>query len=140
MSDLSDVTYHDLIAANRRNSVLLVAGFVLFVGLLAGVLAAAFLGGDPTAGVSAGVLALVVAGLMAVWSYYGGGSAILRMSGARLIEKKDDPQLYNVVDEMAIAGRSGFGQDEHTLLQGSWYQAMGPHYRLFAYRFPENGD
>jgi len=103
MSDRSDATYHDLIAANRRNSVLLVAGFVLFVGLLAAVLAAAFLGGDPAAGITAGVLALVVAGLMAVWSYYGGGNAILRMSGARLIEKKDDPQLYNVVDEMAIA-------------------------------------
>lgn len=103
MSDLSDVTYHDLIAANRRNSMLLVAGFMLFVGLLAGVLSAAFIGGDPAAGISAGVLALVVAGLMALWSYYGGGNAILRMSGARLIEKKDDPQLYNVVDEMAIA-------------------------------------
>jgi len=103
MSDRSDVTYHDLIAANRRNSMLLVAGFVLFVGLLAAVLAAAFVGGDPTAGIGAGVLALVVAGLMALWSYYGGGNAILKMSGARLIEKKDDPQLYNVVDEMAIA-------------------------------------
>jgi heat shock protein HtpX len=99
----SDVTYHDLIAANRRNSILLVAGFILFVGLLAAVLTLAFVGGDPSVGVGAGLLALVLAGLMALWSYYGGGSAILRMSGAHLIEKKDDPQLYNVVDEVAIA-------------------------------------
>jgi heat shock protein HtpX len=103
VSSRSDVTYHDLIATNRRNSVLLVAGFVLFVGLLAAVLTVAFVGGDPVVGVGAGFFALALAGVLALWSYYGGGSAILRMSGAHLIEKKDDPPLYNVVDEMAIA-------------------------------------
>ena len=40
---------------------------------------------------------------MGLWSYFGGGSAILHMSGARPIEKADDPELYNVVEEIAIA-------------------------------------
>ena len=103
MADRSDLTYHDLVARNRRNSVLLVAAFVLFIGVLVGVLGAALGGGDPTVGVGLGLVALVGAVLMAVASYYGGAEAILRMSGARRLAHDDDPELHNVVEEMAIA-------------------------------------
>jgi heat shock protein HtpX len=96
-------TYHDLIARNRRNSRLLVAGFVLFIAVFVGVLSAGFLGSSPEEALVVGAVALVGACLAAVWSYYGGDSAILRMSGARPIAKTDDPVLYNVVEEMAIA-------------------------------------
>ena len=99
----SDVTYHDLIAKNRRNSVFLVAGFVLFVGVLVGVMGSALARGDAYAGLVFGGLALIIAIGMAFSSYYSGASMILRMSGAKLIEHGDDPQLYNVVEEMAIA-------------------------------------
>jgi len=99
----SDVTYHDLIAKNRRNSALLVVGFVLFVAVLVGVMGSALVGGDPAAALGFGGLALVIAIVMALSSYYSGGSMILRMSGATLIEHRDDPELYNVVEEMAIA-------------------------------------
>jgi heat shock protein HtpX len=97
------VTYHDLIARNRRNSRWLVIGFLLFIALLVSVLSAGFLGASPEEAAGTGVVALVGAALAALWSYYGGGSAILRMSGARPIVKNDDPVLYNVVEEMAIA-------------------------------------
>jgi heat shock protein HtpX len=50
-----------------------------------------------------GGIALVFSLSSALASYFGGASAILAMSHARPIEKKDDPQLYNVVEEMAIA-------------------------------------
>lgn len=96
-------TYHDLIARNRRNSRLLVAGFVLFIAIFVAVLSAGFLGSSPEEATGVGVVALVGATLTALWSYYGGDGAILRMSGARPIEKADDPVLYNVVEEMAIA-------------------------------------
>jgi len=99
----SDVTYHDLIAKNRRNSALLVVGFVLFVAVLVGVMGSALTGGDPAATLGFGGLALVIAIVMALSSYYSGGSMILRMSGAKLIDHGDDPELYNVVEEMAIA-------------------------------------
>ncbi|HEX9699152.1 MAG TPA: M48 family metallopeptidase [Acidobacteriota bacterium] len=99
----SDVTYHDLIARNRRNSALLLVGFVLFVAVLVGVLGAALSDGDPaTAGVLGGI-ALIFATMMALFSYYGGASAILNLSGARRIAHADDPELYNVVEEIAIA-------------------------------------
>ncbi len=97
------MTYHDLIARNRRNSALLVIVFVLFIGLLVGVLGAGLF----DAGVS-GALTLAVIGsggavLVATWSYYGGGAAILGMSGARKVSRDEDSQLHNVVDELAIA-------------------------------------
>lgn len=100
---IASATYHELIARNRRNSVLLVAVFIIFVGVTVGVLSAAALGAPPESALGMGGVAIVGAGLVAMWSYYGGGSAILSMSGAHEIAKDDDPQLFNVVEEMAIA-------------------------------------
>ena len=100
---VSDVTYHDLIAKNRRNSSLLVVGFVVFVAVLLGVMGSALTGSDARAAGAFGGTALAIAIVMAFFSYYSGGSMVLRMSGAKLIEHGDDPELYNVVEEMAIA-------------------------------------
>ena len=99
----SDVTYHDLIAKNRRNSSFLVVGFVVFVAVLLGVMGSALTGGGAWAAAAFGGTALAIAIVMAFFSYYSGDSMILRMSGATLIEHGDDPELYNVVEEMAIA-------------------------------------
>lgn len=99
----SDLTYHDLIAKNRRNSALLVVGFVLLVAVLVAVMGSALAGGDLAAALVFGGLGLVIAIVMALSSYYSGAAMILRMSGAKLIEHGDDPELYNVVEEMAIA-------------------------------------
>ena len=99
----SDVTYHDLIAKNRRTSSLLVVGFVVFVAVLLGVMGSALTGGDAWAAAAFGGTALAIAIVMAFFSYYSGDSMILRMSGAKLIQHGDDPELYNVVEEMAIA-------------------------------------
>jgi heat shock protein HtpX len=110
------VNYIDLQKKNRRNSAIL----IVFMILLAGVLGAAIGGligannsGDgggrgagATLAVSAVVgfvAALAVGGLGATWSYFSGANAILSMSGARQIEKRDDPELFNVVEEVAIA-------------------------------------
>ena len=99
----SDVTYHDLIAKNRRTSSLLVVGFVVFVAVLLGVMGSALTGGDAWAAAAFGGTALAIAIVMAFFSYYSGDSMILRMSGAKLIQHGDDPELYNVVEEMANA-------------------------------------
>lgn len=96
-------TFHDLIARNKRNSVLLIALFVLFfvgVGLLVGVV----WGGDWHFGAVVAAIAAVVAFLLTLLSYYGGSSALLGISRARQITKPDDPQLFNVVEELCIAG------------------------------------
>ncbi|MEO0511763.1 MAG: M48 family metallopeptidase [Planctomycetota bacterium] len=127
----NNITFHELIARNKRHSVwLIVAMYALAValGAVMGAALAPFFGGIdravttvdetslgvdlsawgdvgallPAAGVGAALMA-VVAGLGSVWSFYGGSKAVLRMSGARRISKELDPQLFNVTEEMAIA-------------------------------------
>jgi len=106
------LTFHDLIRKNRRQSVLLMWGMVLLTAIVGGIIAAAIglwtaRGGDPATlwpslviGVAAG---LIFAAIACVWSWFSGANAILRMSGARPISKADDPQLFNVVDELRLA-------------------------------------
>jgi len=94
--------FESLIAANKRNSIFLVVLFVLFICVLGGVLGWALFG-YWQAGVPSIVLALVVSTAMALVGYYAGPGAVLAMSGARPIAKEDDPQLYNIVEELSIA-------------------------------------
>ncbi|MGC9455818.1 MAG: M48 family metallopeptidase [Phycisphaerae bacterium] len=95
-------TFHTLIAKNKRNSILLIGVFMLlFVGL--GLLIGYVWGHDWYFSVAVAAVAAGIAFFMTLTSYFGGSSALLAMSGARRITKEDDPQLYNVVEEMAIA-------------------------------------
>jgi len=97
-------TFHTLIARNKRNSILLIGVFlILFVAL--GV-AVGMVWGDGNLYFAGAVacIAAAVAFVMTLASYYGGAGALLLMSRAREIRKEDDPQLFNVVEEMCIAG------------------------------------
>ncbi|HLA16987.1 MAG TPA: zinc metalloprotease HtpX [Candidatus Limnocylindrales bacterium] len=95
-------TFRSQIAANRRNSVLLV---LIVIGLLVlmGFSIGYALSGEPTGGLGlmgvAGVLAIV----MSLAAYFSGDRLVLAASGAREITEQDAPQLYNVVREMSIA-------------------------------------
>ena len=106
-----NVTFYDLIRRNKRKSVLLIAGMILVVVALGAAIAAVIsvtaTGGElpslwPSALVGA-VAATVVAVLASLWSFYGGSDAILRIAGAKPMEKSQDPQLFNVVEELSIA-------------------------------------
>jgi len=105
------VEFRTLIQRNKRNSWILLSLFTFFIVVLGGLIGYAWASayGWPTrAEVYASTLfAMAVAFLIAVLSgaasYYGGASAILAMSRARPIRKEEDPPLYNVVEEMAIA-------------------------------------
>ncbi len=105
-------TFRDLIATNKRNSFLLVAVFVLFMTAVVGTLGLATLALVSPDTVShlrwgqalvVGGLAAVVSLLLALLGYYSGDDMILAVSGAKEIAHADDPQLFNVVEEMAIA-------------------------------------
>lgn len=90
---------YDLIAANKRNSFLLaflMALLLIATGGAIGVLAV----DDPLIGV---VMAAAVTAVLLPTSYFGGRSIIMGISGAKKIEHADHPQLFNVVEEMAIA-------------------------------------
>jgi heat shock protein HtpX len=57
----------------------------------------------PSILMGAGAAALVAV-LGTMWSWSQGANAILRMAHAVPIRKEDDPELYNIVDEMRLAG------------------------------------
>lgn len=89
---------YEQIAANKRRTALLVAGAVVFLGLV-GYAIGALTGGGP-AGL---VLALVVAILMSLGSYYGGDRIVLASTRARAVTPEEEPRLHNIVEGLAIA-------------------------------------
>jgi len=108
------LTFHDLIRKNKRSSVLLIIAMVLLGVLLGGAIGGAVggyaldMGGSPwlailpTVAIGALVALLLSLG-GTVWAWNSGGNAILRMSHAKPVSKADDPELFNVVDEMRLA-------------------------------------
>ena len=97
-------TFHTLIARNKRNSWLLIIAFaVLFIAL--GLLIGYVWGrGDMRFSFSVAIVAGLIAFVLTLASYYGGSSVLLGLSQAHEIRKEDDPQLYNVVEELCLAG------------------------------------
>ncbi len=96
-------TFREQISRNKRNSILLILLFVIFfVGM--GLLIGYVWGRERTFAVTVAVIAGLVAFFLTLLSYYGGSSALLALSKARAIRKTDDPQLFNVVEEMCLAG------------------------------------
>src|ERR671933_2052743 len=95
-------TFRDRISANKRNSLLLIAGFLGFVTVFGYVIGYAWLG-DPTRALFGLVLALVVGTFSGLATYYGGDRMVLAASQAKEITHDDAPILFNVVEEMAIA-------------------------------------
>jgi heat shock protein HtpX len=96
-------TFYREIARNRRNSWILV--FVVALVLAALGAAIGYASGFGWGGV---VIALVVASVMSVGSYFAGDQLVLLSSGAHEVPVANPPdqykQLVNVVTEMSIAG------------------------------------
>jgi heat shock protein HtpX len=95
-------TFRERIAVNRRNSLLLIAGFLAFVAVFGYVIGWAWIG-DPRGAIFGLVLAFVVGTISGLITYYGGGRMVLAASRAKEITHDDAPVLFNVVEEMAIA-------------------------------------
>ncbi len=102
MSQMEEGTFRDRIALNRRQSLLLISGFLGFVTVFGYVIGYAWLG-DPTSALFGLVLAFVVGTVSGLITYYGGDRMVLAASRAKEITHDDAPILFNVVEEMAIA-------------------------------------
>jgi heat shock protein HtpX len=96
-------TFRDRIAVNRRNSLLLIAAFLAFIAVFGYVIGYAWIG-DPASALFGLVLAFVVGTISGLVSYYAGDRMVLAASRAREVTHDEAPQLFNVVEEMAIAG------------------------------------
>jgi heat shock protein HtpX len=89
---------YDAIAANRRNTFLLMAVMTAVLMVL-GYAVGLYWGLGEGGLVIAGIVALFWIGI----SYFSGDSILLSASRARQIHKADHPQLFNVVEELTIA-------------------------------------
>jgi heat shock protein HtpX len=93
-------SFNRLIDHNKRMSILLFGVMAVIFGLFGATLGASW-GGDWLSGL---VIAAAVAGLYFFISWKFGDSMILASSGAKEITHDDAPQLWNVVEELSIAG------------------------------------
>lgn len=85
------------IAANKRNTILIMLFFVAFIAII-GWLFGYFL---HDWGIT--VWVLVVALIYAIIQYFLASQLAVAMTGAREIKKKDNPRLYNTVENLSIA-------------------------------------
>jgi heat shock protein HtpX len=89
---------YEQIAANKRKTVVLFVGAVLFASLI-GLVIGYFYGNGP-AGV---IIALVVALVLSLASYFSGDKLVLASTRAREVSPQDQPRLHNIVEGLAIA-------------------------------------
>jgi heat shock protein HtpX len=86
--------------ANKRKTYFLLAAMALLTWLVA-YAALTYFG----AGTTSFVVPLAVGiALVGVWgSYYGSDKLVLTMTGARVIQREDNPELFNLIEEVVIA-------------------------------------
>src|SRR6187402_3313035 len=84
------------IAKNKRNTVIIIILFLLIIGGL-GLLASAIYQDT-----SIVIITLVIAAAYAFIQYFAASSQALSISGARQIEKADNPRLYRIVENLSI--------------------------------------
>ncbi len=90
----------ELIRANQRRAATLVVAMAALLFLLGYGLGEALAPGGGAAGLAVAFLVWVALSLV---SYFQGDAIFLSLAGARRIAKADNPQLFNVVEEMTIA-------------------------------------
>jgi heat shock protein HtpX len=89
----------ELIRSNKRRSVLLVAGFIVVVGLVG-----AAIGAIVGNGLVFTIVALLFSGVIAFTSYWRADKIALAVSRARPAPPEEYPRLHNLVEGLCIAG------------------------------------
>ena len=84
------------IAENKRRTIYIIVGFVLLVGVIAALFAWYY------HDVWVAVWTIIIAIIYAVFQYYASSTLAMAMTGAREISKKDNPRLYNIVENLSI--------------------------------------
>jgi heat shock protein HtpX len=92
--------YHQ-ISRNKRNSIIVTAGFLgvwLVAGAILGLIAVGGSGGAISGAVLLGILGVCAA----LWAFYFGSSTVLAAVGAQEADPRAYQQLYNIVQTLAI--------------------------------------
>lgn len=84
------------IAANKRNTILIMAVFIGLIGAIGWVV------GYYYGNLSITYIVLAVAFVYALIQYFAAGSLAVAMTGASEIQKQDNPRFYRIVENLAI--------------------------------------
>ena len=95
-------SFRSQISTNKRESFFLVL-IVLWILIVLGASIGYLLTRDLVGVVGATTVALLVGGLMALGSYFGGDSLVLAASQARPVDDTTQPQLMDIVRELTLA-------------------------------------
>ena len=87
---------YSAIAKNKRNTVFIILLFLLIIGALG------FLAGYLFNNWGITIFVFVIAVVYALFQYFAAASETLALSGAREIQKADNPRLYRVVENLTI--------------------------------------
>jgi len=88
---------YSAISANKRNTVIIMAVFIGLIGAVGW--AVSYVNGDR----SIAYWVISVAAIYALVQYFIASKLALAMNGAQQIEKKDNPRLYRIVENLTIA-------------------------------------
>ncbi len=84
------------IAENKRRTVYIIIGFVVLISAISGVFAYFY------QDIWVAVWTTLIAIIYALIQYFAAGRLAMAMTGAKEITKKDNPRLYNIVENLSI--------------------------------------
>lgn len=90
---------YNAVSSNKRKTVLIMVLFVVFITTLGYVYGKASGG----VGLSYAVIAFIFAVISSIGSFFYSDKLVLATTGAQKIEKQDNPELYNLVENLTIA-------------------------------------
>src|SRR5258708_13276814 len=101
------VNVYEAVSANKRKSLFVLIGFVVFVTIAVYIISNAFaiyLGYEP-GGLGIVGIALIVSGLISFAGYWTSDKIVLLLSGAREANRKQDFLFYTVAENLSLAAR-----------------------------------
>jgi heat shock protein HtpX len=87
---------YSAIAKNKRNTILIIILFMVIIAALSAI--PAYIYGDW----SISIITVVIAAAYALFQYFMATRQTLALAGAHQIEKRDEPRLYRIVENLAI--------------------------------------
>ena len=91
---------YEQISENKRNTILLIIGFSIFVVFLSWILGEVWAQGGGLIGIIFGIIFLII---FVSINYFFADKIVLGISGARELKKNEYPYLFNLIDGLAIA-------------------------------------
>ncbi|MEK7581158.1 MAG: M48 family metallopeptidase [Patescibacteria group bacterium] len=96
------MTAYTQVSANKLKTWLIMFFFATFLTAVIFIFASAW-GFDYPSALSFSGFALIIAGIMNFFSYYNSDKIVMAISGAKQIQKKDDPTLFRTIENLSIA-------------------------------------